>query len=157
VLVAEHPAVARLALPDDGRLVFPAVAQVPVDAVIAGIELAAGEPLGVWLVPDQHLVPVPEPAQLFGLLPPEGFGVVAGLLPELFVLGQAANVRLGGKVRGRRKAPAFLEDAGNVRGGGRGHGKVSDQGSGVRGQQSGVGSLNSRFALATNHRPRTTV
>src|SRR5262249_36207588 len=36
VLVAEHTAVARLALPDDGGLVLAAIQQVAVDAVVAG-------------------------------------------------------------------------------------------------------------------------
>ena len=128
-LVREHAAVARLAFPDDGGLVAARPVQVAIEAVGAGVELAADEPLGVRLVPDQHLVPVLEPVERFGLLGPEALGIVLGALPELFVLGQALDVGLGGELRRRRKGAGFLEDAGDVAVGGRGHGRASSSAS----------------------------
>ena len=57
ILIAQHAAVARLAFPDDGGLVLARPVEVAIEAVVAGVELAADEPLGVRLVPDEHLVP----------------------------------------------------------------------------------------------------
>ena len=70
ILVAQHAGVARLAFPDDGGLVLAGGGQVPVEAVVAGVELAADEPLRERLVPLEHLVPGLEPVQALGGLPP---------------------------------------------------------------------------------------
>jgi hypothetical protein len=57
VPVGQRAAIAGLALPDDRRLVAARAGNVPIDAVHAGVELAAGEPLGVWGRPFEHLIP----------------------------------------------------------------------------------------------------
>jgi hypothetical protein len=55
-----------------GDLVAQAALDVPVDAVVAGVELAAGEPLRVRQVPLQHRVVRGEPVDArLGLLVPE--------------------------------------------------------------------------------------
>ena len=63
LLVGQRARIAGLALPDDRGLVA-AVGQVPVEAVVAGVELPADEPLGVRGVrPVEHLRPRLEPVQ----------------------------------------------------------------------------------------------
>jgi hypothetical protein len=49
--VGQRAPVARLAFPDDRRLVAPRAAEVPVDAVLCDVQLAADEPLGVRRLP----------------------------------------------------------------------------------------------------------
>src|SRR5262249_6786998 len=125
VLVSQDAAVAWLAFPDDGGLVLARPVEVAVDAVVAGVDLAAHEPLRVRFVPDKDLVPAPKPVHGLGLLAPEAFRIILAALPEFFVLGQVLDVRLGGKLGGRREGAGFLQDAGDVRGGGRGHRGIS--------------------------------
>ena len=99
-----------LAFPEDGRLVAAAGVDDAVEAVVAGVDLAAVEPLGVGLVPLEDGVPLLVPVQLVGLLGPPGFGLVdrplvfaairlhrvdAGLALEGFV----GLVELGGVLR----------------------------------------------------------
>ena len=79
----------------------------PIDAVKAGVDLAADEPLGERLVPFEHLVPFFEPAKRLGLLGPEAVGIVVGPLPELFVFGQALDVGLRGELRATAGRTAF--------------------------------------------------
>ncbi len=50
----QHARIARLAFPDDRRLVAPRRMRVPVHAVVGDVELAAHEPLGPRRVPLQH-------------------------------------------------------------------------------------------------------
>ena len=113
--------VARLALPDDGRLVLPRPGQVPVEAVVAGVGRAPHEPFGVRRLPVEDAVPLLEPVQLAGgLLGPEAFGVVLGPLVDLLVLGRGLEVGAGGELGRRREQAGFLEDALDGRRG-RGH------------------------------------
>src|SRR5205085_1891921 len=93
--------------------------QVAVEAVIAGVDFAAGKPLGMGLFPVEDFAPFPEPMQLFGLLRPEAFRIVLGLLPELLIFVPALDRRLGAKLPRRRKNPPFLQ---NTRDMGRGSG-----------------------------------
>src|SRR5262245_12297635 len=92
----------------------------PIEAVVTGVDLAADEPLGMWLFPIEHLLPFLEPVQGFRLLCPEGLWVALRVVPEFFVDFGTRNVGLGGEVSRRRKEASFLEYAGNVRIG-RGH------------------------------------
>ena len=62
--VGQRAAVARLAFPDDRGLVAPRAAHVAVDAVDAGVERAADEPLRVRRLPLEHLRPGREPLEL---------------------------------------------------------------------------------------------
>jgi hypothetical protein len=70
-----------------------------VDAVVAEVELAADEPLGVGQIPFEDLVPGLEPVQVFGDAGPEGFRIVDGLLVEGLVLFKALDVGLGAELR----------------------------------------------------------
>src|SRR5919112_2069372 len=51
VRVGQHPPVARLAFPDNCRLVAPRPGQVTVEAVRRSVELAVDEPASVWQLP----------------------------------------------------------------------------------------------------------
>src|SRR5262249_46892441 len=95
--------------------------QMPVETVVAHINLAADEPLGVGLFPDEDLLPGLEPIELFGLVGPEGDRIVLGPLPEALILGDALDECFAGKVFRWRKLARFLQDAGDVRWCGRGH------------------------------------
>ena len=68
--VGQHARIARLAFPDDGRLVAPRRMRVPVHAVVGDVQLAADEPLHPRRVPLQHLLPRREPVQALGLARP---------------------------------------------------------------------------------------
>ena len=105
VLIAQDPAIAGLAFPDDGGLVLGRAHAVAVDAVIRGVELAADKPLRERGLPVEHLVPRLVPGQDLGVLAPEPLGIILGPVPEGLVLGHAADVGLaresagGGKIR----------------------------------------------------------
>ena len=85
----------------------------PVEAVERGVELAPEKPLGERLFPLQNLVPRLEPSEQLGLLTPESFGVVPGLVPEGLVLLQATDVGRLGELRRGRKDPCLLENTVN--------------------------------------------
>ena len=92
-----------LADPVEGDLVAGAVLDVPVDAVVGGVDLAADEPLGERrVVPVEDLVPLGLPVETLGLLLPEGqpvlLGLVVRLRGEVGVLGELV----------RRLEPALL-------------------------------------------------
>ena len=101
--VGQGPGVARLADPVVGDLVAEAALDVPVDAVVGDVELAAAEPLGERQVPLEGRVerlgpahPVPGDAR------PEALEVALGLLVEL-------RLRVGlGRELGRRREDAAL-------------------------------------------------
>src|SRR5947209_3903424 len=56
--VSQRPLLARLALPDDGRLVAPPGRQMPVEAVVRDVNSPAHEPLRVRRLPLQNGVPL---------------------------------------------------------------------------------------------------
>ena len=70
VEVGQRAPIARLAFPDDRRLVPPRPADVAVDAVDAGVERAADEPLRVRRLPVEHLRPRRRPLELRAQSPP---------------------------------------------------------------------------------------
>ena len=93
--------------------------EVAIEAVVAGVDLAADEPLGVRLVPDEHLVPRLEPVQRLGLLGPEALGIVLGRAARavsysarLLTWALAANSAGGGKVRVSLRTLVMLDAAG---------------------------------------------
>src|SRR5260370_40221955 len=104
VAIGEHAAIARLALEDDGGFVAAPALQVPVDAVVAGIDLGADEPFGPGHVPLEDLVPRLEPIDGFGLLGPECLGVGLGTLVDARIIA----VGLGVELRGGRIAAVLL-------------------------------------------------
>ncbi|OPY03798.1 MAG: hypothetical protein A4E61_01036 [Syntrophorhabdus sp. PtaB.Bin184] len=92
------PVIGVVAFKDDGGLVLLRL-QVPVQAVVAGVQLAALKPFDVEVVAERPvgdllLVEGLEPGKpFFGLFRPEGVRVFDGLLVELFVLFPALDVR----------------------------------------------------------------
>jgi hypothetical protein len=108
--------VGRIALPDERRLVLARACEMPIEAVVAGVELAAHEPLDLRAVevPAGNLVPFLEPAQAPRLLGPEAVGVGDRAIVEGAVLLQLADAR------GLRKLLRGLDDGlgqGNLLGG----------------------------------------
>jgi hypothetical protein len=103
--VGERAAVARLAFPDQGRLVARGRPDVPVNAVDGDVQLAAGEPLRVRRLPLQHVLPRLEPLELGGAIGPVSF-VIRGSGIEN---GVGADVRAPAELCGRRELPVLLE------------------------------------------------
>ena len=100
--VGDGAGVARLALPVERDLVAVPVLDVPVDAVVGDVQLAADEPLGERRLPVEHLVPLLVPVQPVGLLGPERLAVGVGAgVPVL------RGVGLGGELLARREAAAL--------------------------------------------------
>ena len=117
LLVGEGALFARLAgsgglaLPDQRGLIRPRRAQVPVEAVVADIELAADEPLRVGLLPFQRPGPALEPDELgFGLPAPELLGRLDGLAIQFAILGERLDLRLPGEAFRGRKHTLFVQD-----------------------------------------------
>ena len=109
ILVAQHAAIARLAFPDDGGLVFPPRLEVPIEAVVRRVDLAADEPLGVGHRAVEHLVPLAEPVQVGGHFAPEAGRVVLGAVPQPVVFVFALDVGLARQIpreEERRAIPA---------------------------------------------------
>src|SRR5207302_10164612 len=86
------PVVLGLSLPEVRHLVAKAALDVPVDAVVADVELAADEPLGIRRLPLVELLPRLKEADALRLLGPElvetllvDVGLRVGLLAELGV------------------------------------------------------------------------
>jgi hypothetical protein len=93
-----------LALPNQRGLVSAGGTEVPIEAVVADIELAANEPLGIRLLPFKCFGPALEPDQfLFGLPAPELLGGLDGLAIEPAILAERFDVGLAGEVLGRGK------------------------------------------------------
>ena len=111
VAEGQRPGVARLADPVVGDLVAEAVLDVPVDAVVGDVQLAAGEPLRERQLPFERLVEGLRPADpLAGALGPERLEV--GLRLGVQVLGR---VGLGGEGRVRREEPRLREEVFDLR------------------------------------------
>jgi len=119
--VGEAAHLARLAFPDDGCLLRSLAQRVPVDAVIAEVGSTADEPLGPGEIPIKNLVPGFEPMELTGCTGPELFRILNGLPVKRFVFLKALDVRLGAKLRGRRKDAVFTQCGINILTGKGGH------------------------------------
>ena len=78
LLIGEGLAIANVSLPDQRRLVSPPGFEVPVQAVIADVQLTSHEPLMLTFleVLDKHLIPLFKPVQLLRRLRPEPLVVV---------------------------------------------------------------------------------
>jgi hypothetical protein len=98
VAVADVLVLAGLVLgPDDGRLVA-LVLQVPVHAVVAGVQAAAVVPaeIHVLVVVVEGDARLDEPGDVLGLLGPEGVRIVQGQAVQPLILFHAADVAVGG-------------------------------------------------------------
>ncbi len=109
IAIGETPNFARLAFPQDGRLVGTSIFDVPIDAVVAEIELASDKPLRPRQIPVQHLLPGREPVQFAGDLAPEGVRIGNGALVHLLVFGEALDVRALRKLLRRGKNAVFAQ------------------------------------------------
>ncbi len=109
---------ARLvAFPNEGNLVFALRAEVPVEAIVGDVELTIAEPrmpndaaidVPCVLAADRRL---PEPRNhRLCLFEPEAVDVVDRAVIHFLVLFHRANVRLGLKLRGRRKRTRFRHE-----------------------------------------------
>ena len=105
LLVGDDAPLARLAFPDDRRLVLPRGAEMPVEAVLRDIELAAGEPLREGHLPVEHLRPLLRPGEFRRLARPEFLGPLHRLLPHRAILGHRLDAGL------LRELLGGLEDA----------------------------------------------
>ena len=119
VPVGEGAPVAGLALPDERGLVAPGGADVPVDAVHAGVDLPAEEPLDGGRGPLADGVPRAAPLELARELRPEPLVVAVGLLVDAGVVGVGLRRELGGRL----EYPVFLQQ--RVESVSLGHGKSS--------------------------------
>jgi len=96
-LICAHPDLAgRLALPVEGNLVAAAGLDVPVDAVVADVELAAQVPAGVGRLPAVQPCP--------GLRPVEAGRLGGPQLLEAALVDVGPGIGLGGEGGGRREA-----------------------------------------------------
>ena len=106
VPVRQHARVARLAFPDERRLVAARALDVPIEAVVGDVELAADEPLRVGQLPLLRLLPGLHPPQLFGLLLPEAQRIGLGLLVDR----RALDAGRPGELLRRWELPSFLQE-----------------------------------------------
>jgi hypothetical protein len=82
----------RLTFPDEADVFAVPGLHVTVDAVVAGIGLAAGEPLGVGGFPFKHVLEGREPVEELGLVGPERHRVVDARLVQALVVFERADV-----------------------------------------------------------------
>jgi hypothetical protein len=93
--VGDVALLALLAAPVERDAVAVAVLDVPVDAVVGDVELAADEPLRERRVgPVEDLVPLLEPVQRLGLLGPPALVVLVGLVVDRRVVPQRVALEL---------------------------------------------------------------
>ena len=108
--VGQRPAVARLAFPDERRLVPARSARVAIDAVDAGVQRAADEPLRVRRLPVEHARPRREPLELRAKPAQKAFGIPLGARVDVLV----AHVGLRAKRLGRRKRAVLPQQIGDL-------------------------------------------
>ncbi len=104
--VRQRALVARLAFPDDRRLVTAAVPDMTVDAIDAGVDLSAHEPLRVRRLPVEDLRPRPRPFKLGGQARPIRFRIVR----RLGVHASVASNSRGAEFFGGCEAAVFAEE-----------------------------------------------
>ena len=111
VLISKHPAVARLTLPDDRRLVAVRAVAVPIDAVLRGVQRPAVEPLCKRRL-HSSTSSTAWPSQQLRLFPPEPRRGRPWLVPSART-AQAADVCLPREILGRWEDTRLLQHAGN--------------------------------------------
>src|SRR5262249_52411312 len=108
--VGERAAIARLAFPDEGRLVAARSSYVSIEAVDAGVDRAADEPLGVRRLPVEDPIPGPRPFELRGKAGPERFGIPLRFGVQVLVVHDRARA----EIRRRWKRPIFVKEIGDL-------------------------------------------
>src|SRR5579863_9106930 len=111
LLIGERSRIARLAFPQDGRLVLAPGGYVPIQTVVRKIQLAADEPLGKWQLPIQHSIPALEPAQFRGDVGPKFLGLFLGFFVDALIFSQAFNMSLLPEFLGGLEYTLLLERA----------------------------------------------
>src|SRR4051812_47201398 len=81
-----------------------------IKTVMRDVYLAADEPLRMRLIPFEHLVPRAEPIETLGLLSPERFRILSGLIVQSFVLIKALNMCVFRKLGRRLEDPVFIQN-----------------------------------------------
>lgn len=105
------------AFPDECGVISMAGLHVAVDAVVASVEFAIDEPLGVGRVPVEDFGPGFEPRESSRFAAPESFGELETLFVELLVFVERTDVPVGQAQVGRRgwlEHARFLEEAVDV-------------------------------------------
>ncbi len=99
--VGDRARLARLAFPDDRRLVLGRSAQMPVEAVLRDVELAADEPFRERRLPLERLLGLLPPVEILGQVAPEFLGLLDRFFPHRSVLLHAADARPFDEALGR--------------------------------------------------------
>jgi len=105
VPVRERPPIPGLTLPDKRRLVAPRTADVAIEAVDAGVDFSADEPLRVRCIPLENFRPRLDPLELPRKPGPERFGIGGRARVDAGI----ADVRLACEGLRRREAAVFLQ------------------------------------------------
>ena len=105
--IREGTGVARFALPYKGGFVLSPGREMPVQAIVGNIYLAAHEPFCERLIPFEDRVPLSEPIELLGLFRPKRCRVRCSPLVKLFVFFKTFYMGPCRKV-GRRREQAVL-------------------------------------------------
>src|SRR5262249_47970685 len=110
LLVGECANLPGFALPDQGGLVLAPGLDVPVEAVVREIDLAAKEPLRPGTVPLEDLVPLLEPVQLGGDPSPKSLLIFDRLTVDALVVFETFDVGLAAELFRTFKLPLLLQD-----------------------------------------------
>jgi hypothetical protein len=110
LLIREGADFAGLAFPDNSGLILAVRRNVPVEAVIRKIDLAADEPLRPWTIPFENFVPFLEPVQFAGDAAPKLVGIVDRFPIESLVLGEILFIILLAENGRRRETALFLQN-----------------------------------------------
>src|SRR5438270_14037431 len=103
LLIRKRADLAGLAFPDDGGFVPAPRGQVPIQAVVGEVQLAADEPFRPWGVPLEDLCPWLKPFELARDPGPESLRIGVGFLVQPLVLLDGFDVGAGTELRGRSK------------------------------------------------------
>ena len=91
LMIGEHAPFAGLAFPNNGGFVAARAGEMPVQAVLGDIELAANEPFGKRRPPIENLCPLLPPQQIGGLFCPKLFGRLDRLRVDFLIFGEGAD------------------------------------------------------------------
>ena len=114
ILIGENAGIAWFPFPDDRRFVLAPGRQMPIQAVVTGVDLATDKPLGIGHFSLNDMVPLLEPVKVLSQIAPESGRIIFGSLPHLLILSFAGDVRLASEFRRGWKTAGFLEDTLNV-------------------------------------------
>ncbi len=99
-LIGDGTLIAGLAFPNECGLVLTRCREMPVQAVIAGINFATGEPFGRWRVPFKRLRKRTKPSEFLPAhIAPEGFRVLLRAFVQIAILLDTVYLCMGNKVR----------------------------------------------------------